>query len=115
MKITLDTPLGLVGLGNMGMGVAENLLRKGFRLTVHERSEKVRRWSQGRDSVTLTPSLRELGARSKVVLILVTDNPALDDVLFASDGVLSGIRLRSLVLDMTTGDPSIAVENHRKL
>src|SRR5262245_66172631 len=115
MKIKPDTPLGLVGLGNMGTGVAEKLLKKGFRLTVHERSEKVRRWSQGRDCVTLTHSLRELGSRSKVVLILVTDNLALDDVLFASDGVLSGIRPKSLILDMTTGDPSIAVENHRKL
>jgi 3-hydroxyisobutyrate dehydrogenase-like beta-hydroxyacid dehydrogenase len=115
MKITRDTPLGLVGLGNMGMGVAENLLKNGFRLTVHERSEKVRRWSQDRDRVRLTSSLRELGAQSKVVLILVTDNAALDDVLFAPDGVVSGIRLGSLVLDMTTGDPAIAMKNHRKL
>jgi len=115
MKITLDTPLGLVGLGNMGMGVAENLLKKGFRLTVHERSEKVRRWSQGKEGVRLIPSLSELGALSKVVLILVTDNSALDSVLFAPDGVLAGIRPRSLVLDMTTGDPTLAVKNHREL
>jgi 3-hydroxyisobutyrate dehydrogenase len=115
MKITLDTPLGLVGLGNMGVGVAENLLKKGFCLTVYERSDKVRRWSQGRAGVRLTPSLKELGALSKVVLILVTDNAALDEVLFAPDGVLSGIRPRSLVLDMTTGDPTIAVKNHREL
>jgi 3-hydroxyisobutyrate dehydrogenase-like beta-hydroxyacid dehydrogenase len=115
MKINLDTPLGLVGLGNMGAGVAENLLQKGFCLTVYERSDKVRRWSQGRAGVRLTPSLRELGALSKVVLILVTDNAALDEVLFAPDGVLSGIRPKSLVLDMTTGDPTIAVKNHREL
>lgn len=115
MKTTQDTPLGLVGLGNMGTGVAENLLRKGFRLTVHERSEKVRRWSQGRTGVRLTSSLRELAELSKVVLILVTDNVALDEVLFAPEGVLSGIRPRSLVLDMTTGDPAIAIKNHRKL
>ena len=42
MNISLDTPVGLVGLGNMGTGVAENLLKNGFRLTVHERSERVR-------------------------------------------------------------------------
>src|SRR5437899_1270355 len=100
MQITLDTPLGLVGLGNMGMGVAENLLKKGFRLIVHERSEKVRRWSQGRAGVKLTASLGELGSLSKVVLILVTDNVALKEVLFSPDGVLSGIRQRSLILDM---------------
>ena len=106
MKIGLDTPVGLVGLGNMGTGVAENLLKKGFRLTVHQRSEKVRRWTRGKSGVLLTRSLRELGSVSKVVLILVTDNQA---------GVLSGIRPKSLIIDMTTGDPALAVENHQRL
>jgi 3-hydroxyisobutyrate dehydrogenase-like beta-hydroxyacid dehydrogenase len=115
MKIDLKTPLGLVGLGNMGIGVAENLLRKGFHLTVHERSEKVRRWANGRRRVRLTPSLRKLGSESKVILILVPDNRALDEVLYAPEGILSGIRPRSLVLDMTTGDPTIAVQNYRRL
>lgn len=115
MEITLETPLGLVGLGNMGRGVAENLLKKGFCLTVHERSEKVRRWAKGRPGVRLTASLRELGFLSKIVLLLVTDNQALDEVLFSKHGILSGIRPGSLVIDMTTGDPGIAVKNHRRL
>jgi 3-hydroxyisobutyrate dehydrogenase-like beta-hydroxyacid dehydrogenase len=115
MKISLDTPIGLVGLGNMGRGVAENLLKNGFRLTVHERSERARQWASGKNGVRLTPSLGELGSLSKVVLILVTDNRALAEVLYSPEGILSGIRRRSLVIDMTTGDPTIAVENHRKL
>lgn len=115
MKIDRRTPLGLVGLGNMGTGVAENLLKKGFRLTVHERSEKVHRWAAGRQGVRLTPSLRELASLSKVVLVIVRDNQALDEVLYSQDGILSGFRPRSLVIDMTTGDPTIAVENHRQL
>ena len=115
MKISLDTPIGLVGLGNMGRGVAENLLKNGFRLAVHERSERVRQWASGKNGVRLTPSLGELGSLSKVVLILVTDNRALAEVLYSPEGILSGIRRRSLVIDMTTGDPTIAVENHRKL
>jgi 3-hydroxyisobutyrate dehydrogenase len=115
MNIDLKTPLGLVGLGNMGAGVAENLLKKGFTLTVHERNEKVRRWAMEREGVRLTPSLRELGSLSKVILILVTDNQALDQVLYSPEGILSGIRPGSLVIDMTTGDPTIAVENHSRL
>ncbi len=115
MKISLDTPIGLVGLGNMGRGVAENLLKNGFRLTVHERSERVRQWAAGRSGVRLTPSLGELGSLSKVVLILVTDNRALAEVLYSPEGILSGIGPRSLVIDMTTGDPTIAVENHRRV
>ena len=115
MNICLETPVGLVGLGNMGSGVADNLLKKGFHLTVHERSEKARRWAKGRSGVVLTPSLRELGSLSKIVLILVTDNQALDEVLYATEGLLAGIRPGSLVIDMTTGDPTLAVENHRRL
>jgi len=115
MKISLDTPIGLVGLGNMGRGVAENLLKNGFRLTVHERSERVRQWASGKNGVRLTPSLGELGSLSKVVLILVTDNRALAEVLYSPEGILSGIGPRSLVIDMTTGDPTIAVENHRRV
>jgi len=99
----------------MGSGVADNLLKKGFHLTVHERSEKARRWAKGRSGVVLTPSLRELGSLSKIVLILVTDNQALDEVLYATEGLLAGIRPGSLVIDMTTGDPTLAVENHRRL
>ena len=115
MNICLETPVGLVGLGNMGSGVADDLLKKGFHLTVHERSEKARRWAKGRSGVVLTPSLRELGSLSKIVLILVTDNQALDEVLYATEGLLAGIRPGSLVIDMTTGDPTLAVENHRRL
>jgi 3-hydroxyisobutyrate dehydrogenase-like beta-hydroxyacid dehydrogenase len=115
MNIDLKTPLGLVGLGNMGTGVAENLLKKGFTLTVHDRNEKVRGWANQRDRVRLTPSIRELSSLSEVILILVTDNQALDQVLYSPEGILSGIRPKSLVIDMTTGDPAIAVENHNRL
>jgi 3-hydroxyisobutyrate dehydrogenase-like beta-hydroxyacid dehydrogenase len=115
MNIDLNTPLGLVGLGNMGTGVAENLLKNGFTLTVHERNEKVRQWAKKREGVRLTPSLRELSSLSKVILALVTDNQALEQVLYSPEGILSGIRPESVVLDMTTGDPAIAVENHSRL
>jgi len=115
MKITSATPIGLVGLGNMGRGVAENLLKRGFSLTVHERSEKVREWANGRNGVTLTPSLKEFGKASRVVLLAVTDNAAVEEVLFAKQGILAGLRRGSLVIDMTTGDPQLAVKNQKRL
>ncbi len=115
MKIDLNTPVGLVGLGNMGTGVAENLLKNGFNLTVYERSEKVRHWAAGKNGVVLVPSLRKLASKSKVILVIVSDNTALDEVLYSKEGILSGIRPNSLVIDMTTGSPAFAVKNHRRL
>ena len=115
MKITRETPVGLIGLGHMGRGVAENLLKHGFRLTIYERSERVRQWAAGRSGVHLTPSLQALGAASKVVLLLVTDHRAVNEVLYSAEGILAGLRGDSLIIDMTTGDPTAAVENHRKV
>ncbi|MBI2081274.1 MAG: NAD(P)-dependent oxidoreductase, partial [candidate division NC10 bacterium] len=115
MNISLETPVGLVGLGHMGKGVAENLLKHGFRLTIYERSDRVRQWAAGRSGVQLTPSLRELGSASQVVLLLVTDHRAVNEVLYSPEGILAGLRRGGLVIDMTTGDPAAAVQNHRKV
>jgi 3-hydroxyisobutyrate dehydrogenase len=99
----------------MGVGIAENLLRNGFRLTVHERNAKVTAWGAGRPGAVLTPSLSRLASASKVVLIAVTDNKALEEVLYSPDGILAGLARGGLVIDMTTGSPAIAVENHKLL
>jgi 3-hydroxyisobutyrate dehydrogenase-like beta-hydroxyacid dehydrogenase len=115
VPIGTNTALGLVGLGQMGLGVAENLIKSGFRLTVHARSKKVRAWAGDRAGVELTDSLSRLGRVSDVVLILVTDNRALEEVLHSEDGILDGMARDGLIIDMTTGSPTIAIENHRRL
>jgi 3-hydroxyisobutyrate dehydrogenase len=115
MKISTATSIGLVGLGNMGLGVAENLLKHGFSLTVHERSDKVRQWGSGRKGVRLTTSLKELGQASRVVLLTVTDNAALDEVLYSKQAILAGLHRGDLVIDMTTGDPALAIRNQKRL
>ena len=63
--------VGLVGLGNMGRGVAENLLKQRFPLTVFSRNDKVEKWAEAGEgvTVTVTRSLRELAAKSDVVLL----------------------------------------------
>ena len=107
--------VGLVGLGNMGRGVAENIIKKGFTLTVFERSERVRKWAAGRPGVVLTRSLRELGAASDVVLLLVPDAPQVQEVLFQDEGILAGMRRGAIVVDMTTSDPAASQETCRRL
>jgi 3-hydroxyisobutyrate dehydrogenase len=99
----------------MGVGIAENLLNNGFRLTVHERNAKVSAWGAGRPGVKLTTSLSRLASASKVVLVVVTDNKALEEVLHSPNGILAGLPRGGLVIDMTTGSPAIAVENHKLL
>ena len=107
--------VGLVGLGNMGRGVAENIVKKGFPLIVFERSERVRKWVAAWPGVVLTRSLRELGAASDVVLLVVPDAPEVQEVLFKDEGIMAGIRRGTIVVDMTTSDPVSSQETCRRL
>ncbi len=109
--------IGLVGLGNMGRGVAKNLLKHRFPLTVFSRSDKVEKWAEAREgvTVTVTRSLRELAENSDVVLLAVTDGPAVQDVLFREEGIMVGIQPGAIVVDMATSDPALTKDTHRRL
>lgn len=107
--------VGLVGLGNMGRGMAANLLKHGFPLTVFLRSERAARWAEEHSGASQTRSLRELAERSDVVLLAVTDEPAVQQVLFDADGVMAGLRPGSVVVDMTTSSPASVEKTYHEL
>ena len=107
--------VGLVGLGNMGRGMAANLLKHGFPLTVFVRSERAARWAEEHSGASHTRSLRELAERSDVVLLAVTDPLAVQEVLFAEDGIMAGLRPGSIVVDMTTSSPASVEQTYHRL
>lgn len=106
--------VGFVGLGLMGGPMAMNVRRSGFALTVYNRTpEKSRevvaagaRWAD-------TP--QEVGAASDVVITMVSDDAALDEVLFGSDGVAKGLARGGIVLDMSTTSPAAMLTLGEKL
>ena len=107
--------VGLVGLGNMGRGMAANLLKHGFPLTVFVRSERAARWAEESSGASETRSLRELAELSDVVLLAVTDGPAVQEVLFAEHGIMAGLRPGSIVVDMTTSSPGSVEQTYHRL
>src|SRR5690349_24239021 len=80
--------IGFVGLGIMGSGMVKNLVRKGWSVTVWNRS--LERAHQFGLPVAMTP--RELAAGSDVVVSCVSDPDAVERVVFADDGVLHAAR-----------------------
>ena len=80
--------IGFIGLGIMGSGMAANVLAKGFDLTVWNRTsskiqELVGKGARGAHSPA------EVAAASSIVLICVTDENAVHDVLFGPQGVVA--------------------------
>jgi 3-hydroxyisobutyrate dehydrogenase len=99
---TMTTMLGFIGMGHMGSHMATRLLGAGNQLTVYDRSKEKSQAIAGA-SVAETP--RDLAAHSEVVLISVTDDAALEQVMFGPDGALAGLRKGSIIIDLSTVSP----------
>lgn len=99
--------VGLIGLGLMGHPIAVNLLKKGFALTVWNRtsSRADDLVSQGA-KVAATPL--EAAAASDVLMIIVSDPPAVEEVLWGDKGVFKGLRRGSVLVDSSTVSPELA-------
>jgi len=98
------TPTGFIGLGLMGAPMAANLARAGFPLTVWNRtpakSEPLRKLGAG-----VVGSAAEVAAASDVVITMVSDDAALEDLLFGDQGVAAALRPGTVVVDMSTTSP----------
>jgi 3-hydroxyisobutyrate dehydrogenase len=96
--------VGFIGLGIMGRGMAANLLRAGFPLTVWNRTpERVEPLGAAGAAVAANPA--ELAATSDIVITCVSDTSDVEAVILGPQGVVHGIRPGSLVIDMSTISP----------
>jgi 3-hydroxyisobutyrate dehydrogenase-like beta-hydroxyacid dehydrogenase len=103
--------VGFVGLGLMGGPMARNLLRAGFPLTVWNRT-KSKAEALVSAGAKVAPSPEDAAAQADVLITIVSDPPALEEVLFGADnkgpGALSRMRAGTTVIDCSTVSPALA-------
>ncbi|MCB0237231.1 MAG: NAD(P)-dependent oxidoreductase, partial [Anaerolineae bacterium] len=101
--------IGFIGLGIMGRGMAANILKAGFPLTVWNRTpERTEALAAAGAAVAATPAA--LAAASDIVITCVSDTPDVQAVILGEDGVLRGAQSGSLVIDMSTISPAVTQE-----
>lgn len=93
--------IGLVGLGRMGTAIAGRLLAAEMPLTVWNRTAE-RAAPLVEQGATLAASLRELAQASDVILTILTDDAALEEVYRGPDGLLAGDIAGRLFVEMST-------------
>jgi 3-hydroxyisobutyrate dehydrogenase-like beta-hydroxyacid dehydrogenase len=94
--------IGFIGMGHMGSHMASRLIQAGYQLTVYDRTREKAQAIAGA-SVAQTP--RDAAANSDVVISIVTDDAALEEVMSGPEGVLAGANARSTIIDMSTVSP----------
>lgn len=106
--------LGYIGLGLMGKPMAQNLLKAGFPLVVHNRSQqKVEELV--RQGASRAESPREVAERSDVVFTNLPDTPDVLKVVLGDNGVLSGAHPGLIYVDNSTIKPAASREIYQRL
>ena len=102
--------IGFIGLGLMGRPMAMNLLKAGHSLTVWNRTSS-RAQELVAAGATLAKNPHEAAAASDILFTIVSDPPALEEVLWGhqgnNDGAMAGLRPGSIYIDSSTVAPAL--------
>lgn len=105
--------VGWIGIGVMGRSMCGHLLKAGYEVSVFTRTRgKASELLSAGATWCATP--REVAARSTVTFTMVGFPSDVDEVYLGKDGVLAGAAAGSVVCDMTTSEPSLAVRIHQE-
>jgi 3-hydroxyisobutyrate dehydrogenase len=105
--------VGVVGLGNMGRGMALSLARAGFEVAAYDASKQACDASAA-EGVTIEKNLQALGDCDAVVLSLPTTS-VVCAVLEGKEGLMAHAKPGLLVIDTTSGEPQTTRELAERL
>jgi 3-hydroxyisobutyrate dehydrogenase len=101
--------LGWIGTGIMGRSMCGHLLAAGHRVAVFSRTREKADELLARGAAW-APTPRAVAAASDIVFTMVGFPQDVRDVYLGPTGVLTGVRAGALMIDMTTTEPSLAIE-----
>ncbi len=107
-----QTRVGWIGTGVMGRWMCQHLLSKGYKATVYNRTkDKAAPLLEG--GATWAESPKAVAERSDVVFGIVGFPRDVREVYLGPSGALAGSKPGTVLVDMTTSEPSLAAEIYR--
>ena len=106
--------IAFLGIGLMGAPMATNLLKAGFSVTVWNRTP-AKAETLAAAGAKVSPSAADAVHDTDIVITMLTNGPAVEDVLFGGGKVAAAIRKGALVIDMSSIPPAIARDHAKRL
>lgn len=97
--------IGFIGLGIMGRPMALNLVKGGFRLNVYSRDSQATN-ALVRFGAKVCTSAAQVAENSEAVITMLTDSVSVREVVLGDNGIVHGAKPGTVVIDMSTIDPS---------
>lgn len=109
MKIDKNTRIGWIGTGVMGATMVSHLHAAGYNCTVYNRT-KQKASALLRKGIEWAESPSEVAANSEVIFTIVGFPKDVREVYFGKNGIINSSINGSVLIDMTTTEPSLSVE-----
>src|SRR5689334_22219321 len=99
--------VGYIGLGLMGRSIAKNILKAGFPVVVHNRSQAAVAELVG-EGAKPAGSPKEVAEQVDVIFTNLPDSPDVENVVLGMNGIIEGAHKGLIVVDNSTIKPASA-------
>jgi 3-hydroxyisobutyrate dehydrogenase-like beta-hydroxyacid dehydrogenase len=113
----MENKIGFIGLGNMGLNMAKNLIAAGYHLQVYNRSiEKADELDQA--SITKCKTPAEAATDVPAVITMLSDDDVVKETVTSRDGILQTLQKGGVHISMSTISPDVSQflsDEHQKV
>ena len=102
--------IGMIGLGLMGLGIATNIVKKGFALTAMAHAGNQPLDALIAAGAQTAPSAQAVAQASDVVILVVNGSAQVEAILAGDKGLLAGLRPGMTVIDCSTSMPASTLQ-----
>lgn len=95
--------IGFIGLGIMGLPMAQNLAKAGHTIIAPERASLK---AETRAAFTIVADAAAVAKAAEIIILMVPDTSDVERVLFGANGVAAGLSAGKLVIDMSSISPT---------
>ena len=104
--------IGIIGLGNMGRGIARCYVRSHIPIAVWDVSEAaIKPFKRLKDVVVAEPG--DMAGICSLILFVVPGSPEIEAAMKGKKGILANARQGLVIYDLTTSDPVVTKKNAR--
>jgi 3-hydroxyisobutyrate dehydrogenase len=114
----LDTHIAFIGLGLMGVPMANNLLKAGFTVTGFDLNSAVAEKFSEQKNFKFSKTAIDAVSDAEVTILMLPDSSIIDGVIWGNggqEGISAHLKKGSLLVDMSSASPVSSRDNNQKL
>jgi len=100
--------IGFIGIGAMGKPMSLNLIKKGYPLIAYDINPKPLEELKEKGA-DIGQSSKEVASQSNIIITMLPNSEDVEKAILGKNGVIEGIRSNSIMIDMSTIDPSASI------